>query len=110
MTVPAAWVDRVAYRPGWRFRLGGPGGTMLCCQALTADSLAPQRSRVTQHMWTVPVEVAGCERAFARWVFERLVDVERHEAGEWFCWHGLRPFWPAHGDGDPYEMRERWAE
>ena len=46
----------------------------------------------------------------ARWVFEFLLDIERHEAAEFFQWDGARPFWPAHGDGDPYAPAERWDD
>lgn len=105
-----AWTYQLRYRPGWRFRPGGPDRAMLCVHAVTQDSLQPQHERRTIHMWDVPAVCHDDQRAFCRWVFERLLDVERHEAAEWFGVGELRPYWPAHGDGDPYEHRERWPE
>lgn len=49
------------------------------------------------------------ERGFCRWVFDRLLEVERHEAAEFFQVDGMRPFWPNHQDeGSPYAHVERW--
>ena len=97
----------LAYKPGWSFRLGGPGNRFLCVTATTADSLNPTRDRSTGHMWEIP-EGLDERREFARWVFARLLDAERHEAAEFFEVDGHRPFWPAHDAGDPYAPAERW--
>lgn len=101
MTPPA-----IGYKPGWSFRRGGPGNRFLCVMATTPDSLAPERQRCTQHMWPIP---DGLDRmGFARWLFARLLDAERHEAAEFLAVDGHRPFWPHHQDeGDPYEPVER---
>jgi hypothetical protein len=49
------------------------------------------------------------EREMARWVFDRLLLCEQHEAGEFFRLDGFRPFLPNHQDeGSPYERVERW--
>lgn len=97
----------IGYKPGWKFRIGGPGNRYLCVFAMTPDSLAPQRQRCTQHMRELP-PLQGAD--MARWVFGFLLDIERHEAAEFFQWDGERPFWPAHGDGDPYAPAERWDD
>lgn len=103
-----AGLTGLAYRPGWRFRFGGPGGRFLCVFACTPDSTAPDRERVTQHMWELPAGLVEDRQDFARWAFARLLEVERHEAAEFFQIDGHRPFWPAHGDGDPYAPAEQW--
>lgn len=97
----------LAYKPGWTFKVAGPGGRFLCVFARTPDSLAPERMRVTQHQFEIPD--GQDRREFARWVFDRLLEVERHEAAEFFQVDGERPFWPGHGDGDPYAATERWV-
>lgn len=105
-----ALVGRLRYKPGWAFKLGGPGGQYLCVFALTADSSAPERERRTQHMFAVPPGLDD-ERAVARWVFDRLLLVEQHEAGEFFAIGDRRPFYPHHQDeGSPYERVERWED
>lgn len=98
-------VAALAYKPGWRFKLGGPLNRYLCVFATTPDSHAPTRERTTQHMFELP-DLDG--RDFARWVFDRLLDAERHEAGEFFQIDGFRPFYPNHQGEDPYVHVERW--
>ena len=100
-------VDHLSYKPGWKFKLGGPGGRFLCVFATTPDSLSPERQRTTQHMWEIP-PLEG--RDLIRWVFDRLLDAERHEAAEFFRVGGVAPFWPNHQDeGDPYAHVDRCA-
>jgi len=36
----AGLVAAIAYKPGWRFKLAGPGGRWLCVYAETVDSQA----------------------------------------------------------------------
>lgn len=99
------WVAELGYRPGWRFKLGGPGGRWLCMFATTTDTVKPNQMRTTQFMFEVP-DVAD-EREFARWAFARLLDAERHEAAEWFRLGERRPFWPDH-ENAPYAHTEHW--
>ena len=102
--VPAGWVAGIAYKPGWKFRLGGPGNRFLCVFAMTADSLAPGRERVTQHMFELPDEPVD----LGRWLLDRLLEAERHEACEFLSIGGVRRFWPNHQDeGNPYEIVDR---
>lgn len=106
---PSRLVASLAYKPGWRFKVGGPRGRFLCVFATTPDSHRPERQRTTQHMFEIPDGLD--DRGFARWVFDRLLDCERHEAGEFFTFGGVRPFYPNHQDeGSPYEPVERWPE
>jgi hypothetical protein len=65
--------------------------------------MAPARTRTTQHLFEVPAE-----GDLVRWAFERLVDCERHEVGEFFTVNGQRPFFPHHQDeGSPYVLVDR---
>lgn len=97
-------VAELGYKPGWRFRLGGPGNRFLCIFATTPDSSAPAFTRTTQHMREIP---EGLDRAgFARWVYAFLLDAERHELGEFLSIGGIRPFMPGHGDDDPYVLSD----
>lgn len=99
-------VPSLHYKPGWTFKLGGPGGRFLCVFATTPDSNAPQRQRTTQHMFEVPP--LPDRREALRWVFDRLLDCEHHEAGEFFRAGDFRPFFPHHQDeGSPYVLVER---
>jgi len=100
-----AAVALIGYKPGWRFRIGGPLNRYLCVHAVTTDSSNPTRERSTQHMFEMP-DLEG--RAFYRWVFDRLCDCERHETGEFFRVNGQVPYYPYHQDeGSPYAHVER---
>lgn len=101
-----ALVPTLAYKPGWTFKIGGPGNRFLCIFATTPDSLAPERQRTTQHMFEIPP--LQDRRAAMRWVFDRLLDCELHETGEFFQVGSFRPFFPHHQDeGSPYVIVER---
>lgn len=107
VTLPAL-VGRLTYKPGWRFRIGGPLNRYLCVFATTPDSGTPQRSRCTQHMFEMPV-CFDDEPAAARWVFGCVLQAELHEAGEFFAVDDFRPHYPHHEDeGSPYELVDRW--
>lgn len=104
----AALVASLSYKPGWKFKLGGPLNRYLCVFATTPDSLAPERTRCTQHMFELPAPVME-RREFARWAFACLLKAEMHELGEFLAVDGFRPFFPHHQDeGDPYVWVERW--
>lgn len=100
-------VAEVSYKPGWTFKVGGPLNRFVCVFATTPDSDDPTRTRCTQHMFEAPP--LDDLRAAARWLFDRLLEAERHEAGEFFALAGERPFYPHHQDeGSPYEHVDRW--
>lgn len=101
-------VPSLRYKPGWEFKVGGPGAGFLCVFARTPDSMHPGRERTTQHMFRLP-DVDRSVEEWARWVFGRLLLVELHEAGEFFQVGVFRPHFPHHQDeGDPYELVDRW--
>lgn len=108
MSPASALVAALSYKPGWVFKVGGPERAFMCVFATTPDSGNPQSLRTTQHMFRLPVEPVSWPE-FARWAFDRLMEAELHECGEFFTLAGHRPFFPHHQDeGSPYERVERW--
>ena len=103
----AGFVASIAYKPGWRFKLAGPGGRWLCVYADTVDSQAQHTTRITQFQFEFPDPLPEY-RDLCRWVLERMVDAERHESCEFLTFSGFAPFFPNHQDGSPYEHVERW--
>ena len=55
----SAVVASVRYKPGWSFKVGGPGNTMLCIFAPTPDSWHPESERTTQHQFAIPAAAVG---------------------------------------------------
>jgi hypothetical protein len=119
MTQTAPWpealerlVKALTYKAGWTFSLEhvdrgqGSVGLTLCILIVTPDSYAPERTMRVMHYFLVPA-AAYDERSWRRWLFEQVVLVETHEAGEFFIVDGERPFAPRHGPGnDPYTVVE----
>lgn len=104
----AGFVASLAYKPGWRFKLAGPGSRYLCVFALTADSQNPSRDRLTQHQFEFPDPLPD-HRDLCRWTLERMLQIEQHEACEFLKIDGFAPFFPHHqGTGDLYALVERW--
>lgn len=107
-------VQDLEYRPGWRFSLAyedrgqGSNGLTLKVLSLGYDTYHPDRGE-TYGVWHYfPVPPAAYNReSWMRWVLDRLVEVETHEACEFLQVDGKRPFAPNHGPGwDPYVVRE----
>lgn len=117
-------VKRLAYRPGWRFYLedvdrdrdaeGNVVGKGLTFVVRTRgyNSYRPSDGETYSvcHYFIVPAATYD-ERAWMRWLFDRLVDVETHECMEFFRIDKKRPFAPNHGPGrNPYSVIERGTE
>jgi hypothetical protein len=117
-------VSVLTYRPGWRFSLEDvdrdkDDGGKVVGRGLTfvVTTLGRNSYRVedgetyrVHHYFIVPAATYD-ERAWRRWLFDRLVDVETHECMEFFKVDGRRPFAPSHGPGNsPYTIRERQTE
>ena len=112
-------VGRLRYKPGWRTWLDdidrgqGSRGLTLVVQRTGPDAYHPDRDLLqVNHYFPVP-PAAYDERSWRRWLFDRLLDVETHEAIEFFqlaTGDGaatVRPLAPSHGPGnDPYMIRE----
>lgn len=101
-------VASLKYKPGWgaflevEYAEDGAGGLHLFIVSSTEDSRNPgQRIRV-RHGFLVPPASYNRD-TWAAWLFDRICDVERHEAGEFFLLDGVREFGPHHGNGEnPY--------
>ena len=46
-------------------------------------------------------------QTWQRWILDCILQVETHEALEFFAVDDIKPYFPAHGPGkNPYEIRE----
>lgn len=105
-----ALVEAITYKPRWEFALAdqrepdGSGGLALHIISDTEDSFDfGSRIRV-RHAFLVPA-ASWTRDVWAAWLFDRVRDVETHEAGEFFRIDGVREFAPHHGNGeDPYRV------
>ena len=103
-------VATMAYRPCWEIVVdpdyirGDTRGPTLVVRAYTADTYRPEVILRVNHWFGIP-PVDWSRETWQAWVFDRLLDVERHEAMEYFTVDGVRPYAPAHGaGGDPYRL------
>lgn len=103
-------VNSLTYKPRWQFYLGvfsegvEARGWAFYVISDTENSLDPtQRIRV-RHEFLVP-PTSWNRDTWAAWLFDRVRDVETHEAGEFFRLDGVREFAPHHSNGeDPYRV------
>lgn len=109
----ASLVEKVTYRDGWDFRLvdmdrgQGSKGLTLSIVGTYPDTHHPERLIRVQHLFPV-VPAAYNEQSWRRWLFERVLEVERHESAEFFRIDGVQPYAPQHGPGnDPYIIFEQ---
>lgn len=109
-------VAQVRYKDGWTFTLDqsdrgqGSVGLTLCILINTPDAYHPERRRQVMHYFIVPA-AAYDTQSWRRWLFDRVLDVETHEACEFFQLDDERPYAPNHGPGrDPYIIFEYATE
>lgn len=88
-------VDRVRYQPGWRAWLTdkqrdpedthgqSAGGLTLIIYADVNDTYHPQAHRPVNHYFIVPAATFN-RSAWLRWLLGCYLQVEQHEACEWF--------------------------
>lgn len=91
---------------------GGAGGLTLVIRTKGYDTYHPELgpSLKVGHYFPVPAATYD-RRSWQRWLFERYLDVFKHEAMESFVISGVRPYAPSHGPGnDPYMVREVGTE
>lgn len=103
-------VESISYKPGWQFSLGvfredgDPRGWAFYVIGDTEDSLRPGARIRVRHEFLVPPASYNRD-TWAAWLFDRVRDVESHEAAEFFRLDGYREFAPHHGNGeDPYRV------
>jgi len=92
----------------WSFRLehcgrhAGAEGLTLIVTVETVDAFDPAKPYTVTHYLWVPPESYNRE-TWARWLFEQVALVDRHELMEGFTVAGKRIFAPGHGGGlSPY--------
>ena len=103
-------IEAITYKAGWTFDLvhkveaDGSGGLALHVVSDTPNSYHPEQRIRVRHAFLVPPATYSRD-TWAAWIFDRVRDVETHEAGEFFQIDGLREFAPHHGNGeDPYRV------
>lgn len=108
----AELVESVSYRDGWTFTLRsidrgqGSIGLTLDITARVHDSLNPEQVMRVRHLFIVPAASYN-RRSWQRWLLDRCIDVETHEACEFFRIDGERVYAPHHSEGeDPYTIFE----
>lgn len=116
----AALVSKLDYKSneGWTTTLedverdhagvhsGPAGGLTLVVIRQGPDTYNHKRVLRVAHYFSVPAATYD-RRSWQRWLFERILEVEKHEAMEFFTIDGKRPYAPNHGPGsDPYTVRE----
>lgn len=109
-------VERLKYRKGWTFSLSdldrgqGSKGLTFVATGTYPDTYHPETLIRVAHYFPVP-PAAYNEQSWRRWLFERILEVERHEAAEFFQIDGARPYAPHHGPGnDPYIVFEHGSD
>lgn len=120
----AALVEKTTYKPGWTFTLkhmvrenvdpadrsSAPlsEGLTLDIVSQTFDSHHPERgNNYRVHHYVIVPPATFNEASWQRWILERLLEIERHEACEFFRIDGEQPYAPTHGPGDdPYVIRD----
>lgn len=103
-------VSSIEYKPGWQFSLendvdaDGSGGLALNIVSDTENSFRFAKRIRVRHAFLVP-RASYNRNTWVAWIFDRIRDVETHEAGEFFRVDGVREFAPHHGNGeDPYRV------
>lgn len=102
-------IRSVTCKPGWRFELVDVDRDNKTCHGLTLiiyvlgpNSDNPDYEIDISHWFPVPAATYD-RREWCRWLFDRCMDVERHEMMEFFKINGGRPFAPNHKRGrNPY--------
>lgn len=114
-TILEELVDNLEYKPGWNYVLRykdrgqGSKGLTFIVTTLTTNSYDPDLQNLTpdyrvNHLFPVP-PAAYNRTAWTRWLLDRLLEVEIHEACEFFRIAGERIFAPHHSEGeDPYSI------
>lgn len=100
-------VRSITYKPGWTItiehmtrryeHLAGGEGMTLRIEFRNQDSTNPGNEVGLDHYFAVPPAMYDRE-TWERWVFDRIVEMETHEAMEFFHVDGWAPFFPPHGD------------
>lgn len=101
-------IKQVSYKPGWQFWIHNSNEfcpvDRLMILSVSPDSFDFNKVIRVRHEFMIPPATYNRD-VWAAWLFDRVRDVETHEAGEFFRIDGVREFAPHHGNGeDPYRV------
>lgn len=99
-------VEQIKYKPRWTFSLSRDDRESLILYIISnTDNSMDFSNRINvRHEFLVPLATYNRD-TWAAWLFDRVRDVESHEAAEFFRIDGVREFAPHHGNGeDPYRV------
>ena len=113
-------IEAITYKKDWSIKLeadrtrggehlAGSMGLTLVIRAAFEDSTNPEATAKTCHLFAVP-PAAYTKETWERWVLDCIIEVETHEALEFFKVDGEAPFFPAHGTANgynPYTIQRR---
>lgn len=94
-------IEAVKYKDGWSLSIIGFAGAArgLGVKVVTTNSLNGEVA-IIGHQFAIPGNAHLWSREMCEeWVLRRLIDVETHEACEFFEIEGQRPYYPEHGPG-----------
>lgn len=103
-------INSMSYKPGWLFQMalfredGEARGWAFYVISETPDSYDHEKTIRVRHEFLIPPASYNRD-TWVAWLFDRIRQVEDHEAGEFFKVDGYREFAPHHGNGeDPYRV------
>lgn len=99
--------DVIQYKSGWTFNVMETSDDCytLAVVITTIDAYRPEDIRPIMHYAPIPTEEP---ESWNRWLLDRIVKIETHEACEFFQIDGVRPFAPSHDVGEaPYIITEK---
>lgn len=97
------FIERVSYKD-WKFEVRGLS-LVITIRCECSETGLP---RTLAHIFDARVHGEFGDRELRRMVFERIAQIERHEAMEFFKVDGEAPFFPDHTPGkDPYAVIDR---
>lgn len=111
-TYKPGWTIRLSYMQRWGEHLAGGEGLTLSVRLESEDSTTPGQTTRLHHLFAVPPAAYNRE-TWERWVLDCIIQVETHEALEWFKVDGQAPYFPAHGTQNghnPYTIQRRHHE
>lgn len=85
-------LPRVSYRPGWQFTVAD---NRLRIRAAVIDAYDHSRETTLGRDIALPPACANLD--WQRWLFDMLLQIERHEAAEFFTVEGVKVFDPHKG-------------
>jgi hypothetical protein len=113
-------IPTITYKDGWSISLdyiqrptehyAGSEGLTLRIHAIVPNSVRPGETTYVEHWMHVP-PTSWMHDEWVRWILDMILQVETHEALEFYRVNGLAPYFPSHGPGkNPYAINLTDAE